>query len=75
MTAINYDLRFLDIILTLSDGPARKRAINKLVLHSEGKFSCSDCGDCGPHHVQGSEYACRACGMQHDVPPVPTFQR
>ncbi len=68
---VNYDLHLLDVMLTMKDGPARKGAINKLVLHSEGKYPCPDCGDCGPHHVQGDEYACRECGMQHPVPPVP----
>ena len=73
--SINYDLHLLDIMFAMKDSPTRKRIINKLVLHSEAKFACPDCGDCGPHHVQGSEYACRECGMQHEVPPVPTAQR
>ena len=63
--SVNYDLRLLDLMLTMRDGPARKRIINKLVLHSEARYPCPDCGDCGPHHVQGYEYACRTpCEMR-----------
>lgn len=69
---VNYDLHALDVMVQTKMGTlARKQAMNKLVLHSEGRYPCPDCGDCGPHDVQGDEYACRECGMQHPVPPVP----
>lgn len=55
----------------LDSNPSRRQArLAELTAHSEGRFTCPDCGHEGPHDVQDEDFACAGCGMQHPVPEV-----
>ena len=67
-----YDEIALDILLDTESPKRRNARLAALSAHAEGRHACPDCGDEGPHDVQSymgdTEFACRACGMQHLVP-------
>jgi len=65
----NYDLLALDAML-LPNKRDQKKRLDALTAHAKGCFPCPDCGDTGPHHVQGDEFACQSCGMQHEIPTI-----
>ena len=48
----------------------RAAKLAELLTHSQGRHTCPDCGNEGPHHVQDDEFACVGCGMQHPVPEI-----
>ena len=69
MATKTYDALALDALLDSNKARGQKR-IAKLTAHAQGRHTCPDCGDQGPHDVQHNEFACSNCGMQHPVPEV-----
>ena len=69
------NMRTYDELTTVALMQGNQAQIQALLKHAQGKVSCPECGDEGPHdtntaarYADNREFCCTACGSNFEAP-------